>query len=63
MINYLKKVLYSFTKEGIKKQRTQIIQENCNHKKWNIDNQIRVIECKGCGKRAWIDDYVDLYKK
>lgn len=36
---------------------------NCSHEKWNCDNQIRTIECIKCGKRAWIEDYVNLYSK
>lgn len=35
----------------------------CKHSKWNSDTQIRTIECIKCGKRAWINDYVNLYKK
>lgn len=34
----------------------------CKHEKWDCDTQIRTIECKKCGKRAWIDKYRDLYK-
>ena len=61
MINYFKKLLYSFTKDGIKKQRQQMIQSKCKHRKWIQDTQIRTIECKGCGLRAWIDEYKQLY--
>lgn len=35
----------------------------CKHSKWNSDTQIRTIECIKCGKRAWVNDYVNLYKK
>jgi len=31
-------------------------QTNCEHKEWDCDTQIRVIECKKCKKRAWIRD-------
>ena len=63
MINFIKNMIFSFTKEGIKLQRKQMIQRNCQHSKWYCDKQIRIIECKECGLRAWIDGYVDLYKK
>lgn len=59
----IKQFLYSFTKEGIEAQRQQLKEQNCKHLHWNMDNQIRTIECKGCGKRAWVDDYVNLYQK
>lgn len=36
-------------------------QQKCSHKKWNCDNQIRTIECIECGKRAWIEDYRNIY--
>ena len=36
-------------------------EQKCQHKKWDCDTQIRTIECKECGKRAWIDDYRSLY--
>lgn len=36
-------------------------QLNCKHKKFDCDIQIRTIQCKKCGKRAWIDDYRILY--
>jgi hypothetical protein len=36
-------------------------QKNCKHEKWNCDTGIRTIECINCGKRAWIEDYVNLY--
>jgi hypothetical protein len=38
------------------------LQKNCAHKKWNCDTQIRTIECIECGKRAWIEDYKNLYE-
>ena len=52
---------WSFTKEGLEAQRKQLKEDRCKHEKWNCDTQIRTIECKECGKRAWIDDYVNLY--
>lgn len=36
-------------------------QQKCTHEKWDCDTQIKVIECKECGKRAWIDEYRNLY--
>ncbi len=33
----------------------------CKHAKWDCDTQIRTIECRECGKRAWIEDYRSLY--
>lgn len=35
-------------------------QQKCNHKIWDCDSQIRVIECKECGKRAWIGEYKSI---
>lgn len=43
--------------------RKLISKERCLHEKWNMDKQIRVIECRECGKQAWVDDYVDLFNK
>jgi hypothetical protein len=60
MIKYIKRFLFSLTKEGIKQQKLQMLQ-NCKHERWNMDNQIRTIECKTCGLRAWVDDYINLY--
>lgn len=36
-------------------------QTTCEHKEWDCDTQIRVIECKKCKKRAWIRDYQSLF--
>lgn len=36
-------------------------QQKCKHAKWDCDTQIRTIECRECGKRAWIEDYRSLY--
>lgn len=54
---------YNFTIDGLEEQRQIMIQQRCNHKHWNCDNQIRVIICKDCGKKAWIDDYIDITKE
>jgi hypothetical protein len=61
MIKYFKKLIWSLTKEGIEAQRKIMIQRDCRHVHWNCDKQIRIIQCKKCGLRAWIDDYVDLF--
>lgn len=37
-------------------------QLRCKHTEWDCDTQIRTIECKHCGKRAWIKNYRSLYK-
>ncbi len=36
-------------------------QLRCKHEKWNCDTQIRTIECRECGKRAWLEEYRSLY--
>ena len=36
-------------------------QITCEHKEWDCDTQIRVIECKKCKRRAWIRDYRSLF--
>jgi len=38
-----------------------MLQQKCKHERWNHDTQIRTIECKSCGLRAWVDDYKNLY--
>jgi len=50
-----------FTKGGREERRKLNKQENCKHEKWYMDKQIRTIECCECGKRAWVEDYKDLY--
>ena len=35
----------------------------CQHEEWVQDIQIRVLECKQCGKRAWLKETIDLFKK
>lgn len=60
-MNFFRKIIFPFTKKGMEKERVCTIQQICKHEHWNCDKQIRVIECKNCGLRAWIDDYVDLY--
>jgi hypothetical protein len=61
MKKYIQRFLFSFTKEGIEQQRVQMLQQKCKHERWNHDTQIRTIECKSCGLRAWVDDYKNLY--
>lgn len=50
-----------FTKEGRESVEEMKEQEACKHEKWFMDKQIRTIECCECGKRAWVEDYKDLY--
>lgn len=45
----------------LEEERVAKIQSECKHEKWHCDKQIRTIECIECKKRAWIEDYVDLY--
>jgi len=47
--------MYADYKKQIKKQQA------CKHEKWDCDTQIRTIECCECGKRAWIENYRNLY--
>lgn len=54
---------HSFTKSGREAYMLMVKRMKCKHEHWNCDIQIRTIECKECGLRAWIDDYTDLYKK
>ena len=36
--------------------------EPCKHERFVMDEQIRVIECKQCGLRSWLEkDHVDLF--
>lgn len=37
--------------------------ETCDHDEWDMDTQIKVIECRKCGKRAWVKENRDLYSK
>lgn len=50
-----------FTREFWKALALRRKQRACKHERWNHDDHIRTIECKGCGLRAWVDEYVDLY--
>lgn len=63
LYKFLYLIYWSFTKEGLEQQRIEMIQSKCKHETWNCDTQIRLIQCTKCGKKAWINDYVDLYKK
>jgi len=56
----IKKLVKIRVREMYKRYNKQL---KCNHEKWDCDNQIRVIECKECGKRAWIDEYKNIYNK
>ena len=41
--------------------RSFIRKERCTHEEWDMDNQIRTIKCRGCGKNAWVKEYKNLY--
>jgi hypothetical protein len=63
MIKRIKNFLFSLTeltKEEIEIKKIQKHRQ-CKHERWNHDTQIRTIECKTCGLRAWVDDYKNLY--
>ena len=38
-------------------------QKVCVHKEFEQDIQIRTLQCKSCGMRSRLIDYVDLYKR
>lgn len=38
-----------------------IHKERCMHEEWDMDNQIRTIKCRSCGKKAWVKEYKNLY--
>lgn len=42
--------------------RNFLINKSCEHKEWDMDNQIRTIKCRQCGKKAWVLEIKDLYK-
>ena len=36
--------------------------EPCKHERFVMDKQIRLIQCKQCGMRSWLEkDHVDLF--
>ena len=47
----------------LKKIKEMIKQKVCVHKEFEQDIQIRTLQCKSCGMRSRLIDYVDLYKK
>ena len=47
----------------LKKIKDIIRQKVCLHKEFEQDIQIRTLQCKSCGIRSRLIDYVDLYKK
>lgn len=55
-------ILWCFSKEHRKMIEKEQRQRLCKHEKWFMDKQIRTIECCECGKRAWVEDFKDLYK-
>jgi len=61
-LSFFKFVLWLvFTKDGRAQRKVYIKQDKCKHEKWNMDTQIRTIECRECGKRAWVEEYKSLY--
>lgn len=42
--------------------RSFIRKERCTHEEWDMDNQIRTIRCRSCGKKAWVKEYKNLYQ-
>ncbi len=48
-------------KNGKGKVQDKIKTKLCEHKKWDCDTQIRTIKCRECGKKAWIEEYRNLY--
>ena len=36
--------------------------EECTHEEWDMDKQILVIQCKKCGKRAWVKEIKNLFE-
>ena len=39
-----------------------LCKEPCKHERFVMDKEIRTIECKQCGMRAWVEkDHVDLF--
>ena len=47
----------------LKKIKNIIKQKVCLHKEFEQDIQIRNLQCKSCGMKSRLIDYVDLYKK
>lgn len=43
-------------------RRSFIRKERCTHEEWDMDNQIRTIKCRSCGKKAWVKEYKNLYQ-
>lgn len=35
----------------------------CEHKDWDCDTQVKVIECNKCKKKAFLRDHRDLFLK
>jgi hypothetical protein len=48
-------------KNGKRRVQDTIKTKLCEHKKWDCDTQIRTIKCRECGKKAWIEEYRNLY--
>lgn len=47
--------LYAVVRSIIRKKR-------CTHEEWDMDNQVRTIKCRSCGKKAWVKEFKNLYE-
>ena len=61
MKKYIVFIKWLFSKKFIRAYKQHNIERKCEHKEWDIDKQIRVIECRGCGKRARVVEYKNLF--
>jgi len=43
------------------KIKKYIKEKRCDHANWDMDNQIRVIKCRKCGKIAWIKEIKSIF--
>lgn len=54
--------LFNHPAHTVCKQLPESKTEPCKHERFVMDEQIRVIECKQCGMRSWLEkDHVDLF--
>ena len=37
-------------------------ERDCACDEWDMDKQITVIQCRKCGRKAWVKEYRDLFK-
>lgn len=61
MKKYITFIKWLFSKKFIKEYKQYNIEKKCEHREWDIDNQIRVIECRSCGKQARVVEYKNLF--